>query len=127
MKLVMNRNTTVSSTSGHAIRFEKGVPVNVPAMLVSECMAKGAIPDEGEKVPVPEEVKKDVPPPMGAERVDIVEMAFDEMVAKNARGSFSANGVPKADDLRNLLDFPIDGNEIKALWVEYKAKQTNGE
>lgn len=127
MKLVMNRDVTVSSVSGHAISFKKDEPTYVPATIVSECMAKGAIPADGEKVPTPAEKKKDVPPPMGQERIDLVEMAFDEMVAKNVRGSFSATGVPKVDHLRKLLDFPVDGNEIKALWKEYKAKQSDKE
>lgn len=123
MKLVMNRNLTVSSTSGHAVKFFKDKPVYVPPMLVSECMAKGAIPAEGEKLNVPEaKDKEQVPPPIGDERITLLEQAFEEMVAKNERTAFGANGIPKIDALRKLISFPIDAGELKALWKAYKVK-----
>jgi hypothetical protein len=121
MKLVMNRNITVSSTSGHAVHFEKDKPMYVPPMIVAECMAKGAVPAEGEKLPEVEGTKKEqLPPPMGEDRKVIIEQVFSEMVAKNERGTFNANGIPKADFFRKQVDFPIDGAEIKTCWTEYK-------
>jgi len=126
MNLVMNRNITVSSTCGHAIKFEKDVPVYVVPMMVSECMAQGAIPAEGEKLPeVKEEPNTQEPPPMGDDRVNRIEAVFEEMVAKNERGTFGASGVPKIDALRKRIAFEIDGGEIKELWKAYKAKINN--
>lgn len=128
MKLVMNRNITVSSTTGHAICFQKNIPTYVPPAVVSLCMSQGAIPAKGEKLPNAEEkAKKDAPPPIGLERTDLFNAAFDEMVAKNIRGSFSANGVPKINNLRGYINFETDGAEVKNAWKAYKASMINTE
>lgn len=120
MKMIMNRNITVSSLSGHAIRFQRGVPVWVPPMMVEECMSKGALPADGEELPETKE-KVEVPAPMGQARKDAFLRVFDSLVLKNDRNSFTAAGTPKVPVVRKALDFDFDVQELQTLWTQYQA------
>lgn len=124
MKLVMNRNITVRSLSGHAIAFKKDEPVHVPPEMVEECMGKGAVPAEGEKLPKKEENTKP-PEPIGPARKKRIFEIFEEMETDNKRGEFAASGIPNAKPVKLRFGYEIDAAEIKQLWHEYRG--TTGE
>jgi hypothetical protein len=130
IKLVTNRNITVVDTAGNAIAFKKGKPEHVPDHFIEACMSKGAIPvDEEELQKLSEEEDKFKPKdvPVGIERKKTIVEAFEHMVKKNERGSFTANGVPKIKNLTELLKFDVDTREITALWKAYDAARKGGE
>lgn len=122
MKLVMNRNVTVRSLSGHAIAFKKDVPVHVPPEMVEECMGKGAVPAEGEQMPKRNETKEKPPEPIGPARKTRLFEIFEEMETDNKRGEFTAAGLPNTKSVRLRFGYEIDANEIKQLWHEYRGE-----
>jgi hypothetical protein len=122
MKMVMNRDITVSGLSGHAIRFQKNIPTHVPPEMMEDVMAKGAIPAEGQEMPEVEEVKP-VTVPVGIRRKDILFQEFDKMVAENNRNDFNAHGVPKSTVVKTNVGFHVDSIEIRDLWNDYKERQ----
>lgn len=126
MKLVMNRNITISNTSGHCIAFKKGEPTHVPDGLVESAMARGAVPVEGETLPSVEEPKV-APTPIGLQRKELIISAFETMIAKNERDAFSGAGLPKVAALNAELDFKVDVKEMRDLWRDYKAAVSSDE
>jgi len=120
MKMVMNRDITVSTTLGHTIGFKRDVPVNVPPSCIEAVMAKGAIPAEGEELPSLQR-KAQIPAPVGMARKAAVFEAYDTMVALNERGTFTAAGVPVLKEVRLKTKFKVDEKENSLLWDEYKA------
>ena len=120
MKMVMNRNITVVGLSGHAIKFVKGIPTNVPRMLVDDARAKGAIPAEGEEVPEVVEKEELGLAPTGEERVKQLRDAFGVLVAQNNRGDFAASSVPKMAAVKRHFKYPVDGKEVSAEWKAFK-------
>jgi hypothetical protein len=126
MKMVMNRDVTVSGLSGHAIKFRKGIPTHVPPEMMEDVMAKGAIPAEGESLPeVKEEPRKDIP--IGPRRKAVFFEQFEKMIAENNRDDFNAFGVPKALVIKRELGFQVDSQEVKAMWSEFKSQQGSSE
>lgn len=118
-KLVTNRDITISSTSGCSIAFVKGEPVYVPDHFISECLAVGAIPVDGEEVKLATPKHKNTPAPEGEDRKQQILDAIDTMVILNTRGTFNANGLPKQKTLENTAGFVIDTREIEPLWRAY--------
>lgn len=122
MKMVMNRDITVSGLSGHAIAFKKNIPVHVPPEMMEDVMAKGAIPAEGQEMPEVEE-KKPVSVPVGIRRKEVFFEEFGKMVDENNRNDFNAHGVPKSTVMKNNLGFHVDSIEVRDLWNEYKERK----
>lgn len=129
-KLVLNRDYTLTTLTGHSIFFKKNVPTHVPKPAWSAALAIGAIlPDgtppevEGEKVFVP-------PPSDPEERATQILKAFDVIVAKNEREDFTAAGIPTNAAVAALTGFKVQSKEVSAVW-QYKkdseAEDTNGE
>lgn len=128
MNFVMNRNITVTGLSGHSVTFRKGVSKYVPPHMVEECMAKGAVPADGEELQAPEEKEPKAPSPVGPVRTERVEEAFNELVATNRREDFSAGGIPKIKPVRDISGIhEMAPREMKELWASYKAKLSEGD
>ncbi len=122
MHLVMNRDITIKGLSGHAIHYKKGEPTYTPPELVSDAMAAGAVPAEGEVVtPAEDQPAESRPVPVGAEREKVIIGVFEEMIKDNNRTDFTAGGVPKDKVVNERLWFKVDRTEIKDLWYKYKA------
>jgi hypothetical protein len=126
MKLVMNRNITVTGLSGHSIRYEKGVPQYTPPPLIELAMSKGGVPEDGEMLP---EVVEEAPPPapVGLGRKEQLFQIFDELVAENTRAKFSAGGVPKIGPVRDMFNHELDTRELKATWKEWQTARLSPE
>ena len=107
--------------SGHAIKFEKGEPKYVPPEMVSDVMAAGGLPAEGEEVPTVDEPDvNERPIPVGPERERVLVGVFEKMVKDNNRLDFTAAGLPKAKKVQDQLWFDVDAQEIKDVWYRYK-------
>ena len=104
----MPRNWTVRTTSGHTIRFRKGVEVNVP-----------------DDFPVIEECRK-----YGAERRTRILTLLGEMRDNQAehRNHFTAASMPSIRYLQTALGFDVRADEIKDLWTSLVyVKKEDGE
>lgn len=126
MKLVMNRNITITGTSGHSIRYEKGVPTHTPPPLIELVMSKGGVPADGESLPE-EEVQAPPPPPVGMGRKAQLFQIFDELVAENSRDKFSAGGVPKIGVVRDQFGHELDVREMKDAWKDWQHERAADE
>lgn len=116
MKYTMHRNYVVTSTFGHAIRFEKGVPLEVPPLLVPEVVAAGGIPESE----IEEEQAKP-PVPSGEERNELITEAMKEIVLRAKREDFTAGGSPHVKAIGAMLGFDVDVRERDDLWHRLQA------
>lgn len=118
---VLNKDKTVTGTSGHTIEFKKGEPTHVPREMWADVQAVGADPVED----LPEEQKKTGNEPAdAAERELLIFAAFEQIVLANERNDFSGTGVPHAKALEKILGFRLDNKERDALWTKFKLKDT---
>lgn len=108
------RKFTLRSVTGHVIPFEKNEPRPVPAIVVSEAMEKGAVPeDEAVLEEVEEQVEVD---PTGLDRENKVKEALVKIRAKNSRDDFTAGGKPKAPVVKEVAGFTVAPREIGKVW-----------
>lgn len=117
MKFTLARNLTISTSSGHAVEFKKGVPTYVPPDARSEVMQRGAVPEED--IPEDEVSGTDVPADP-AERVKAVFAAFDIIVKRNRREDFGAGGAPNGKVVNDELKWPLASKDRATFWQEYK-------
>jgi len=124
MKLVTNRDCEINSLTGHYVAFKADVPRDVPAAVVAECMAIGAVPDKGEKVAVSAAAIKEQEAlvPVGPEREDKIIEAMERLVIRNKRGDFSGTGLPVIGSIRELVGFEVDVKERDIIWNKVRAE-----
>ena len=91
----LNRNFTLISKTGLALRFEKGVPRPVHAQLVPEVLAIGAERVDAEQGEGMGDEKRPPEEPQGVEREDLIQAAIEDLVERNNSKDFNAGGVPK--------------------------------
>lgn len=106
------------TTAGHVINFKKGMPVYVPPMIQNEAVAIGA-----ECVDGPIDVLGEEPVVKtytNEERTKLVFLAFEKIIEKNVRGTFTAQGVPTVDAVKAITGFSLLTPERMALWRAYK-------
>ncbi len=119
---VLNRTYVLRSLSGHSVAFEKGVPTFVPNACIREVEAIG-----GERIDAKNGEGLDEPAqkqePQGEEREQLILEAFKEIVAKNARDEFTAQGAPHVRALKTLLGFEVDNKERDKVWKKYQAEE----
>jgi len=108
------------TTKGHAIKFIKDKPVNVPPICVNDAVAIGAIAVDGD-VDVLGEEEKVVIPLTPAERKDKVFEAFRTMAGREIREDFTASGVPNAKRIPAMTGFDITSKERDMYWLEFRA------
>lgn len=118
MDFVMQRDRTVASKTGHSIRFEKGVSQYVPPEMHAEVMAAGAVPTDeiDEKEPTTLPVRPEDP----AELEKQVFAAFEQIVLRNERDDFTANGAPHGKTLQRVLGYTVHNKERDAMWTKFK-------
>jgi len=129
-KLVLNRDYTLNTLTGHSIFFKKNVPTHVPRPAWRDALAIGALPPDG--VPEePEPEKAYTPPPSDPdERAEQILKAFGVIVAKNEREDFTAAGLPTNAAVAALTGFKVQSKEVSAVWQQYKdslSEETSGE
>jgi len=124
-EFVLNRDYKLRSLTGHTISFEKGVPINIPQILVKEVVAIGA-EATGERPDVlgPEVVA--VVQPTGQDRAEAFFTAFEILIERNGRNDFTAQGSPHVKELSKLLGFDTDNKERDAMWQQYRENKAVG-
>lgn len=121
--LVLNRNYVLTTTKGHSVAFEKGVPTHVPPAIYQEALTIGAIPPDGEDPHVEDVVKTDNAPSDPAERAPLILAAIEKLVVENARENFTAAGSPTVDAVTKTVGFKVQSKEIATVWQQYHDKQ----
>ena len=120
MKFTMHRNHIVNSTLGHALRFEKGVPLEVPPALYPEVIAAGGIPEEQtEEIAATRPVEPSDP----KEREDLIVAAIVELVERGAREDFTAGGAPAPKALAAKLGFAPRTTERDTAFRRFLAER----
>lgn len=120
----LNRNFTLISKTGLALRFEKGVPRPVHAQLVPEVLAIGAERVDGEQGEGFEEPKRLPEEPQGHEREDLIKAAIEDLVERNSSKDFNAGGVPKPVAIKAIVGFQPEADEVKKAWLAYQAEKS---
>lgn len=129
MQFKMNRNFLLQGF-GHAIRFKKDVPMNVPPKLRGEARKYGAeeILEDGElsteELSAEEKqqntpFKRAVEEPQGEDRLRLLKAACDHLVGENNNKKFGANGAPSISAIKDLVGFRIDAAERNMIWEAY--------
>ena len=123
MDFVLNRNHTLHTTLGRSIEFVKDTPTYVPPALRAAVQAIGAIPAAEEDFQKLRETTADKSKPVeelsAEDRESMIFAAFDDMIAKNDRESFTGTGLPELGALSAAVGFKIDQGERSALWNKY--------
>lgn len=120
MRFIMQKDRVVGGNTGHFIRFIKGQPTEVPREMWSEVQAAGAVPESELPDDEPKAVKAVHDP---AEREAMFFAAFDELIDRNARGDFTASGLPNAKILEKMLGFQVVNVERDAMWEKHLASK----
>ncbi len=120
--MVMARDRTVATLSGHNIEFKKDDMTFVPAAAVAECMARGAVPFEGEDLPQDDE--EDAKPKVEAldpdARKAAIFKAFETVIGRDERGDFDAAGKPSPKVLSSLVGFTVEAKERNQMWAAFQ-------
>lgn len=116
MRFKFPRARTVSSLSGHVIAFEKNELTHVPPAMHKEVIAAGGIP-EGE---LDDDEDKKPEAPQGDERVQLIRMAMEDLVATNVSTDFTAAGAPHTKKLAEKLGFKVTNAERDEIWASLR-------
>lgn len=117
--MTLNRSFTLSSLAGRVINFDKNTPVWVPPEVVKEALLIGAQGvDEQIDILDPEQPEKTE---LTAEqREQSIFGVFAKLVERDARGDFTASGVPNTKIMESLLGFEVAAKERDRLWADFK-------
>lgn len=126
---VSNRNINIGSTSGHSIRFKKGVPCHVPRLMHKEVLEKGCIPCDAKGTPLDLSKVEDpspkaeviLAPEDATERADAIMTVIESLVERNNPADFTAGGVPSATAVTAALKWKVDAKEIRPIWSKFKS------
>ncbi len=121
---VLNRNHTLISKTGLAVRFEKGVARPVQLILVPEVVGIGAERVDGEQGEGFEEEKRLPEEPQGHEREELIKAAIEDLVERNNSKDFNAGGVPKPVAIKAIVGFQPEADETKKAWLAYQAAKS---
>lgn len=122
MKFVSNRNIVVASTTGNAVRFEKGVPQFVPKSMHAEVLEKGILPaedDTGEALNVEDDEQARVILGLD-ERAQKIAEACTKVAETNRGDDFTAAGAPRADVVSQIAGFRTNSKEVGVVWAKIK-------
>lgn len=119
-KFVLNRNYIHRSLLGHSVRFEKGVPVPVPRELEKEVVAFGAECVEGEVDVLGPEFVQEVELTPDERKIKLFD-AFKVIMGRDEREDFTAQGLPSAKVVKQLVGFSVERAEIDEAWDEYRS------
>jgi hypothetical protein len=123
----LHRRYRLATTKGHAVQFEPDVPVYVPPAIVSDAVAIGAVPVDGEVDVTPQDPpKRNAGPADAADRERALIDVFARLVAANERRAFTAGGVPTAAAVEDLTGFEVSRREINDAWTKRAEYIANG-
>lgn len=123
---VLNRNHTLVSLCGRTFSFKKGEPLWVTPEAEKEALMIGAVPTEGPK-DILEPEQEPVQELSAEARLEAIRAAYATLQARNARGDFTAQGVPNVKALEKLTGFEVQTKERDETWQAFREDQLNAE
>lgn len=116
MKMILNRNYTLSTTLGHSVRFVRGEPTYVPPAVRHLAIGVGAVPADGSDPNVLPEEQTETVQLSPEERVGAIRAAIERIVARNERLDFTAAGIPTVAAVSDMLGWKVNAREIAQEW-----------
>lgn len=124
-EVVSNRNFTLATTKGHVIFFKKGKPQLCPNIILEDAIAVGIIPTDEADLPGGEVDRLLPVEPVGTERVRQIRDIIESLMRRNARGDFTASGLPNISVVSNALGYKIDVTELGRVWHIIRQESAN--
>lgn len=118
---IMHRTRRISTTLGHVIHFEKGVPTYVPKAIQREVLNRGGVPAD-EATFVEEEEQRNEAPTDPEQRHEEIMDAMRLMTKRNARDDFGGNGAPAIKAINGLVGYTVTAAERDRAWLELQAE-----
>lgn len=118
-ELVLHRDYTLATNKGHRVLFVKGVPVNVPTVVVPDAIAIGAVPVDGKPIEVIKEQARPMTQDDPSRRAADIQGAIELLVENNERNTFAASGAPTTAALSKLVGYEISRKERDEAWQKY--------
>jgi len=115
-EVVSNRNFTLATTKGHVTFFKKGIPKNIPNLILEDAIAVGIIPTDERDMPGSEQDKLLPVEATGTERIRQIRDVIESLMRRNARGDFTASGLPNIKVLSDALGYKVDQSELGRIW-----------
>lgn len=118
VEMICPRDYTLRTRTGHCIRFEAGVPTNVPDDLVADALAMNIVPRErpDNEKPAFGLVTANI---TGSLRDALIFRAITEIVARNNHEEFDGGGVPKLVALNQATGLSLGTAERSKYWARY--------
>ena len=126
--MVLDRKAVLRHLSGHSIRFEPGVPIGVPPMLVKSAIGMGAKVVDGDTPNIfdEEQSKKPMAGPIDpGERLDEIIEVVSKMIERNDRDEWTGTGTPNVNRVAELVGYKVQKEEVVAAFA--KAREENPE
>ena len=117
---VLNRDKQVTGLTGHTIEFKKGVPIHVPREMHETVLEKGAVAANSDELQLDAPKKSDVPNDQ-SERDMFIKDAMEQIVLRNTRDEFAANGSPSRAAIERITKWPVTKRETDILWAKMRA------
>lgn len=126
-EMVSIRKFNLSTTTGHMIHFEAGVPKFVPDEVVPHAMQAGCVPANAVDQAIFDSVSKAKVQVAGELRQSLLNVAIDEMVRENTPRKFDGSGTPKPEELSKRLGFEVFKEETRVAFQKYMSARKQGE
>lgn len=121
--VVSNRNYRLATIKGHVVMFKTGVKKLCPNVILEDAMAVGIIPCNDGDLPSDDEDSILPKQATGSARVAQIRAVIVALKARNARGDFTASGMPSIIAINDALGYKIDVTELGKVWHELELEE----
>ncbi len=120
-----NRNYELRTTLGHVILFRKGVKKLCPNVILEDAMAVGIIPVDDADLPHDDYDGVLPAQASGTQRIAQIREIIAALKARNARGDFTASGMPSIIAVNDALGYKIDITELGKIWQQLRSEEAD--
>lgn len=124
--MVSLRSFLLPTLKGHMIRFEAGVPKDVPDVVVPEAMAAGCVPTNAADVPFYEDAARATVEFQGDARRSTIFLAIKSIVEENDAANFDGGGNPKHEAITERLGYTVARDEAVSIYQQYQTALSEG-
>lgn len=119
------REIVVTSLDGYSLRFEPGVPVNVPNFkhTIGAVQAAGCVPADEVQVRIKTSTVEEASEAEQAARQAQIIAAIGVLVDKKDPIDFNRSGSPQVRSIETIVGFDISNTERDKAWKAYQASK----
>ena len=119
------REIVVTSLDGYSLRFEPGVPVNVPNFkhTIGAVQAAGCVPADEVQVRIKTSTVEEASEAEQAARQAQIIAAIGVLVDKKDPIDFNRSGSPQVRSIETIVGFDISNMERDKAWKAYQASK----